>query len=261
MATILRLDYPGALHHVYGRGNDKRDIFLDDYDREFFLRRLAGLKKELGFKLYAFCLMTNHYHLLIETAEHPLDKIMGRLLSVYASRFHERHGGVGHLFQGRYRAKICARDSYFLRLIRYIHRNPVQAGMCRTPADWPWSGHRELATGAGSLLDADLPLAFFGARAAYAAFVDSSEDDSSTEFMSEEPRLTPPSDLLDIASQVAQEFGFAIDQLLSRSRRRDLTAARAAIVERARSDGHAVAAIARFLGCTPSAVTQLSSRR
>lgn len=265
MATIHRLDYPGALHHIYGRGNDKRDVFLDDEDRSFFLGRLGKLKRELGFKLYAFCLMTNHYHLLLESAAEGMSRVMDRLLGPYVTRFNARRGTVGHLFQKPFRDKLCARDSYFVRLVRYIHRNPVQAGMCAKPSDWPWSGDRQLAYGGGGLLDEELPLSFFGpstaaARTEYQRFVAQNADDRSVEFVPEAPRVAPSLELIDIVGQVACDFSITPGQLLAGRRKRGFAEAKLELIRQAEVEGYPQAEVARLLGCSSAALTQLRAR-
>lgn len=142
-----RLDAPGLVHHVTVRGIEKRDIFLDNADRHEFLNRLSkvvGLKNN---QLYAFALMPNHVHLLIRTLALPLPSCMRRLLTGYAIYFNRRHKRCGHLFQNRYKSFVVDEQTYLLELIRYIHLNPVRAGICKdlgTLAKWPFSGHAAL---------------------------------------------------------------------------------------------------------------------
>jgi len=266
MATIHRLDYAGAIHHVYGRGNDRQAIFLSDEDRAFFLGRLAKLKREARFRLYAFCLMTNHYHLLIETGDVPLAKIMDRLLGPYVARFNDKTGRVGHLFQRPYCAKLCARDSYFIRLVRYIHRNPVQAGMCGRAEEWPWSGHAQLVCGGGGLLDEELPLSFFGAdpaaaRREYAKFCTETTDDGAAQFIPDQPRVAPSIDLMDVAAQVAADHGVTLDHLLHGRRQRIVTDAKLELLKRAEDQGYLQEEVAKLLGCTSSALSHLRAAK
>jgi putative transposase len=264
MANLIRTDFSGALHHVYGRGNNKQTIFWDDADRSSFLRKLEALKKENALKIYALCLMSNHYHMLIETVT-PLAKTMGRLLTSYSGRFARKYGTVGHLFQGRYRAKLCGRDAYFLRLIRYIHRNPVAAGMVAEPGDWKWSGHRQLAFGESGLLDATFPMAFFGtddirARAAYRSFCADPIDDHCSDFDDAPDELLPSVPLETIAAEVAREHRIDLIRLVGGQRGKDLTMAKLALVQRARLQGISQSDVARMLRCSEAAVSQLLSR-
>jgi putative transposase len=262
MATTKRVDFPGAIHHVYPRGNNKHTIFHDDGDRACFLALLNKLKSETGFLLYAYCLMTNHLHLLIQTAAYPLDKIIGRLLGTYATYHHRKYASVGYLYQGRYPAKLCSRDAYFMRLIRYIHLNPVKAKIVDEPSDWPWSSHRELLTGEGTRLDRSLPLSFFGddeasARAGYAEFMRQDDPNAEAEF-SYAPRTAGLTELSVLAQAVAQESGLALDDL--KTKRRQAVEAKLALTRQALAAGHRQIDVARFLGCSSSALTQLLGR-
>jgi putative transposase len=155
MARPLRPQFPGAIYHLICRGNAQQEVFADHADRQRFLRMLAETTWHRHWSLFAYCLMNNHYHLCVETTEATLASGMRDLNGRYAQSFNRRHTRVGHLFQSRYRAIVVERSSQFLSLIRYIVRNPVRAGLCRTPADWPWSSH--LAT--IGLTVATLPLA------------------------------------------------------------------------------------------------------
>ena len=144
MTRKPRLHFPAATYHVMARGIDGRALFETDDEYRIFLRILEELQKELGFIVYAWCLMPNHIHLLIQVAAVRLELIMLRLLTRYSIGYNRRRGRRGYVFQDRYRAKLCATDSYFRTLLRYIHLNPAAAGLCRGPIDWPWSGHGEL---------------------------------------------------------------------------------------------------------------------
>ena len=142
MARKPRIEYSGAFYHVITRGNRKETIFFDAEDREKFLDKLLEYKKRYNFILYAYTLMNNHIHLLIETEETPLSKIMQGLLQSHAQWHNRKYKTVGHLFQGRYKAILCDRNEYLLVLVRYIHLNPVRAGIVKDPADYRWSSHR-----------------------------------------------------------------------------------------------------------------------
>ena len=124
-----RLDAPGALHHVMGRGIERTTIFRADRDREDFLNRLADLCLDGNLHVYAWCLLSNHFHLLVRTGRQPISGSMRKLLTGYVVNFNLRHKRHGHLFQNRYKSIICEDDPYLLELTRYIHLNPVRAGM------------------------------------------------------------------------------------------------------------------------------------
>jgi len=141
MARLARVEYPGALYHVITRGNQRQRIFRDDRDREKYLEILSSLKKQYSFRIPAYVLMLNHVHLLLESGEVPLSRIMQRLGSGYTQYFNRRHQQVGHLFQGRYKAILCDKDSYLLELTRYLHLNPVRAKVVKDPVDYQWSSY------------------------------------------------------------------------------------------------------------------------
>ena len=141
MARQPRVEYAGALHHVMSRGNDGIPIFRDDQDHQLFLDLLAQEIVRSGWILHEYCLMTNHYHLEIETPECTLSTGMHRFLGRYVQRFNKRHGRRGHLFQERFKNVLVEKESYGLELSRYIVLNPVRAGMVARPEDWRWSSY------------------------------------------------------------------------------------------------------------------------
>jgi putative transposase len=139
-----RLDAPGALHHVMGRGIERTNLFRTDADRGDFVDRLAQLCLEGSLIVYAWSLLSNHVHLLVRTGRQPISRSMKKLLTGYVVNFNLRHKRSGHLFQNRYKSIICEEDPYLLELARYIHMNPVRAGMVRDVEqlrDYRWSGH------------------------------------------------------------------------------------------------------------------------
>jgi putative transposase len=139
-----RLDAVGALHHVMGRGIERTNIFRIDRDREDFLNRLANQCMEGSLIVYAWCLLSNHFHLLVRTGRQPIFRSMKKLLTGYAVNFNLRHKRTGHLFQNRYKSIICEDDPYLLELTRYIHLNPMRAGMVGELEglnNYRWAGH------------------------------------------------------------------------------------------------------------------------
>jgi REP-associated tyrosine transposase len=141
MARPLRIEYPGALYHVTSRGDRQEAIFDDDWDRRAFLDVLGEAVSRFRWRCHAYCLMGNHYHLMIETPEANLTKGMRHLNGVFTQSSNRRHKRSGHLFQGRYKAILVDRDSYFLELARYIVLNPVRARMVKHPRLWAWSSY------------------------------------------------------------------------------------------------------------------------
>lgn len=178
MARPLRLDFAGALHHVTARGNARAAIFLDDDDRERFLAVLARVIKRHEWICHAYCLMGNHHHLLIETPRPSLSAGMRQLNGMYAQTFNARHGRVGHVFGGRYKALLVEGEQHLLNVAAYVVLNPVRAEICTSSADWAWSSYRATAglERVPEFLAVDWLLSQFGddlriAQARYSAFV------------------------------------------------------------------------------------------
>ena len=161
-----RLDAPGALHHVMGRGIERTNLFRTDADRGDFVDRLAQLCLEGSLVVYAWSLLSNHFHLLVRTGRQPISRSMKKLLTGYVVNFNLRHKRSGHLFQNRYKSIICEEDPYLLELARYIHLNPVRAGMVRDVEqlrDYRWSGHSAIMGRVKQQWqDVNTILAFFG---------------------------------------------------------------------------------------------------
>ena len=142
MARKPRIHVPGALYHVMVRGNDGQAIFADDHDRETFCALVADGVARFGHRIHAYCLMPNHVHLALGVGETPASKIIQNLAFRYTRAFNRRARRTGHLFQGRFRAVLVDRNAYLFELVRYIHLNPVRAGLVAEPEAWAWSGHR-----------------------------------------------------------------------------------------------------------------------
>ena len=164
MSRPLRLEYPHAICHVTARGNARAAIFLDDVDRDNFLAVLADCVARFGWICHAYCLMDNHYHLMIETPDANLSAGMRHLNGVYTQQLNRRHRRVGHVFQGRFKAILIERDSYLLELCRYVVLNPVRANMVREVGQYPWSSYRAMvgAVNVPSWLHTDWLLSQFG---------------------------------------------------------------------------------------------------
>jgi REP element-mobilizing transposase RayT len=142
MARPLRIEFPGAVYHVTSRGNAKQVIFINDEDRGRFFGVLSMVVERFNWLCHAYCLMKNHYHLLIETPKGNLSKGMRELNGVYTQGFNQRYRRVGHLFQGRYKAIIVEKDNHLLSLCRYVVLNPVRIGLIKRPEQWKWSSYR-----------------------------------------------------------------------------------------------------------------------
>ena len=142
MSRPLRIEFPGAVYHVTSRGDRRESIYRDDADRQSQLQVIAQAMDRFDAQVLAYCLMGNHFHLVLHTRAGNLSRLMRHVNGVYTQRFNHRHGVVGHLFQGRFKAILVDRDAYLLALCRYVERNPVAAGMVDAAAAWPWSSHR-----------------------------------------------------------------------------------------------------------------------
>ena len=165
MARLPRLELEGGLYHVITRGNNRQRIFHDSADYQKFLALLRSQKQRLPFFLYAYCLMSNHVHLLIERQTDPVGRIMHRMLTGYSQYYNRKHRKVGHVLQGRHQSILCQTDQYLSELVRYIHLNPVRAKMVNRPEQYEFSSHRTyLGLEPSEIVDADSVLRHFGAK-------------------------------------------------------------------------------------------------
>ena len=181
IARAPRIEVENGIYHVVARGNERKAIYRDAADRERFLEILRLTAERYCWLALAYCLMGNHYHLLVETPKANLAKGMRQLNGVYAQSFNRRHGRDGHLFQGRYGARLVQADEHLLGAVRYIVRNPLRAGICTRLDDWPWSSHAAtIGKRPPGFLALERLLSFLGesrpsARASYLALVESEE--------------------------------------------------------------------------------------
>lgn len=224
MSRPLRLEFAEALYHVTSRGNRREGIYEEDDDRMRFLDLLGDVCHRFRWKIYAYCLMDNHYHLFVETQEGNLSRGMRHLNGVYTQWFNRQHGTGGHVFQGRYKAILVQRESYFLELARYVVLNPVRAGMAAKAEAWAWSSYRATVgeDPAPDWLDCDGLLANFGSNrkqavSAYTRFVNEGVDQPSPwgalrnqiflgdeKFVAQLGELKGPDDLAEISKSERQ---------------------------------------------------------
>jgi REP element-mobilizing transposase RayT len=265
MARPLRIEFPGAFYHVIVRGNQRQDIFFDDQDRQEYLKRVKRYKDELSFMLYAYVLMVNHVHLLIETPSATISKIMQRINLTYTQYFNKKYGKVGHLFQGRYKSFLCDRDEYLLSLVRYIHLNPVRANLVKEPQRYRWSSHWDFLAGKDDLVDTKRVLRLFSekvsqAKRQYDDFINEAlgegkkeslyqaqgqqilgDDEFVKEVEKKIVRLDRPirkPSLPEIMKAVKEITGIAAPELVSRVRNKDVLLAREVLVGVWRECGH-----------------------
>ena len=178
MARPLRIEYPGAIYHITSRGNARQPIFEHNEDRKALLELMGSMVNRCNWLCHAYCLMDNHYHLLMETLDGNLSQGMRQLNGIYTQRFNRRHGRVGHVFQGRFKAILVGRENYLLELCRYVVLNPVRADVVHSPERYKWSSYRATAGMEKSplFLTVDWVLSQFGQRRSkaqekYRAFV------------------------------------------------------------------------------------------
>jgi REP element-mobilizing transposase RayT len=286
MARKHRIEYEGAFYHVITRGNQKQKVFKSTGDFQKYLTLLASYKQRYHFCLYAYVLMRNHIHLLIETCDTALSKILQGINQSYTMYFNKKYRTVGHLFQGRYKAILCDRDRYLLELLKYIHNNPLRAGLAKTLAMYHWSSHRAYLAGTdvSGLVDTEPAFQMFSeykdrARKHYEAFMNDGVsvkkqdvyatidqrllgDEKFIEHVREKyggevrrERKKKEYTLAQICAAVEKRYLIALAELRSWSRRADLLRGRQVISLIAKEYGYTGREIAAFLNKDPAAVT------
>ena len=251
MSRHPRIEFPGAHHHVMSRGNAKQDIFLKRRDRSVFLQILGRVVSEHGWECYAYCLMNNHYHLVVHTPSPSLAIGMKYLNGVYSQGFNVRHDRVGHLFQGRYASRLVESDSHVLALMRYVVQNPLRAGLCKSLDGWGWTSFQATAgmSPCPSFLQPDFLLNMFSdyprlAREAYQDFVSvPAVEEPWMKFAPVRNRCKGIEERLELPS---------IIQTTDDKDRRNLQ-----IVDAFLDHGYTMAEIAAFLGCHPSNISKI----
>jgi len=213
MSRPLRIEYPGAWYHVMNRGRRREDIFLTSHDYEEFIRVLQEASEQWNLRVSAYCLMPNHYHLLVQTPDGNLSRCMRHINGLYTQRFNRFHGEDGQLFRGRYKAVLVEEDSYLLEVLRYIHRNPLRAGIVDTLDDFTWSSHRAYLSKAKKwkwlhrdLLSGMLSSKKTKRRAAYLDFVAQEEPEEIERFYSLK-KLVPVLGGASFKEWLKEEFG------------------------------------------------------
>ena len=166
MARPLRIEFEGALYHITSRGNEKRMIYRDDADRFLFFKILDDVVKKFNWLIHAYCLMKNHYHLVIETIDATLSRGMRQLNGVYTQAFNNKHKRAGHLYQGRFKSILIQKDNHLLEVSRYVALNPVKAGIVERPEDYKWSSYNSMIgkEKPPSFLTTDWVLSQFGSK-------------------------------------------------------------------------------------------------
>jgi len=281
-----RLHVPGGIYHVILRGNHREPLFGAARDRAYLNALVGDVVARFDLRVLAYCWMTNHLHLAVRVANVALDRPMQRLAMRYSLHIHRNAGQSGHLFERRYRAILVDADSYLLALVRYIHLNPVVAGMVAEPMAYRWSSHRDyLGRPTAPWLDTAFVLGMFGAdpgvaRVRYTRFMRLWTDRDLAPFEKHETRDTramepavpvsaaslPPRVARETLEQIAKRrcraAGITLVDLASPSRERRYSSLRTSVAQEALDEGIAtLAEISRFLGRSPSALAQALARR
>jgi putative transposase len=286
MARKPRIEFTGAFYHVIIRGNQRQTIFRDEADCGKFLKVISHYRNQYGFLIYAFVFMNNHVHLLIETRATPLSKIFQGINQSYTMYFNRKYSLVGHLFQGRYKAILCDKDEYLLALIKYLHFNPVRAGIVKEPGDYKWSSHRDYARGnQTSMVAVDQVLKMFSedkvkARKIYRDYVNDGialrrEDIYNTvdqrilgneqfvEKVVEKSRgeivqrnKKHEHSLAEMAGVIERSFGVTLNQLREQSKNRQIASARKLMCLVAKEYGYKGREISEYLGKDPAVITR-----
>lgn len=265
MPRPLRIEYPGAWYHVMNRGLEHREIFANPSDGRQFLNLLAEACSLFEAECHAYCLMPNHYHLLLHTPQGNLSQLMKRLSGVYTQRFNLSNERDGPLFRGRYKAVLIDADNYLLQVSRYIHRNPVAAGLIPQPENYRWSSYRGYLTpsGAPDWLHRDMLLDMAGGAEAYREYVET-HSDRETDTFYETGRLplvlggpdSRPPDVDSVMRTVAKAYDVPPKELTGIHRGR-LGEARAIAMTLCRNPGnHPVADVAEAFGRSPAAISK-----
>jgi REP element-mobilizing transposase RayT len=282
MARRHRLLAPGLHYHVIARGNHREPIFLEDADYRAYLSRLTTYRERYAVSIYAYCLMPNHVHLVVQTRHANLARFMHGLQISYAMRFNRIYAQVGHLFQGRYTGLVCQSDGYLATLVRYVHLNPVRSALVTRPEEYPYSGHLAYLPGAGAgLVDPRPVLALLGGPAGYRRFVAAglahAEDEERYLEQADEPSMPAASprsgwgrhpieairpDLATALDRLAGELGVDPSRLTGPDRTREVSAARNAVAHvLVRQLGYPLAKVAAALGREPATLSCALSRR
>lgn len=263
MTRPLRICVAGGIYHVISRGNGRQAIVSDDDDRQFFMHILGTVVDRFSWLCHAYCLMDNHYHLVVETPLPNLPAGMRQLNGRYAQAFNARHDRSGHVFQSRYRSVFVERDSYLLELCRYVVLNPVRAGMCSDAAEWPWSSYAATAglKAPESFLTTDWLLSEFGAtrelaQRAYREHVAEGADDLPAqvkgERLGEDHFLRARFGFDEALAEIPRAHFEPIAPSLEDLFRRETTPVAAAY----RRHGYTLSQIAAYLGCSYSTVSR-----
>lgn len=279
MSNRERGTFEGAIHHIWQRGNNKEYIFQESITKGFLIKQLKEYNKKFDYNLLAYVIMDNHYHLLMQTHKDHIGEIMFNINNVTGKFIRDSLNRSGHTFQGRYCSSLVQTNEYFLWLIRYIHRNPVRAGICKMVSDYKWSSYRHYLKGCSDFVNIDFPLTVFDpdkrtATRLYYKLMNSNGQEESKEKDFEffykqlgeykgQSICSAPKPILPVRpsiEDIVNSFSLQpadISLLTSGSRKRSLTSTKIDIIKKAISEKYTLSEIALCLKSTQSAVSKL----
>jgi REP element-mobilizing transposase RayT len=270
-----RIEYKGATYHVIQRGNNKEFIFREDIDKDYFIKHVMEIIDEMGFKIYGYVLMSNHYHFIIQTLKDPLSKIMHQVNNKYCKYYNYSHTRTGHVFEGRYKGILIEDESYLLSLLRYIHQNPVKAGICSNVEDYYWSSDKFYRANIKSFIDTSFILGMISKnrREAAKAYRSSMQEDDDTDFDNVKIFGTrkdqAPSDILPLEGMEEldrilagacpnREYFYLIKQS---SRKRYLTPFKLSYIKKAVESNYSLQQIGRNIGISQESISAMLRRQ
>ena len=271
-----RIEFAGAVYHAIQRGNNKEAIFRSNSDRQFFLAELVNSKKQFGFKLFGYVLLDNHYHLLLQVGDLSLSKIMQRQNSLYSRYYNRTYERTGHLFGLRYKASIIHDDKYLFTVLRYIHWNPIRAGLVNSVTDYKWSSDSYYRKGKTGLVNVDFILDCISSNRKYAineylrliqdenaveyVKIDYSGDDTFDDYIkcSADKAVLKSINLDDILLSTGVS-SLEYDLIKKGSRKRNLKPFKVAYVQEAIKQGYNTYEIANNVNLSPSAVVLIKN--
>jgi putative transposase len=277
MGRKLRIEYEGALYHAIQRGNNKQKIFAGSKDKEFLLNVLRKTKAAFDFKLFGYVLMDNHYHLVMQTFSKPMNIIMHQINNTYSKYYNYTYQRTGHVFQGRYNAINVQDENYLASLLRYVHNNPVKAGICKHMSEYPWSSDRFYRKNYKGFVDIEPILDIFSTQRilavrGYRELMEQPDDEEAFEdvdFIGEEnayvqllPRHNMPEKIESLDSILLDTVGDPkVYELIKKSsRKRNLTELKIRFIHTALEYGFTQKEISHAIGMGSSAINHLCTR-
>jgi len=274
VGRMPRIEFEGALYHVIQRGNNREFIFDRNSDKDYLLKRLVDGKKQLDFNLIGYVIMSNHYHLILQTFKDPLHKVMHFVNDAFAKYYNSSKERSGHVFQGRYTGILVQNERYALTLLRYVHQNPVRGGICQNVWEYPWSSDVYYRQNRQGFVDINLILDIFSdnrekAIASYKEFVQEQEEEpqdySAMRVMGDEDFVAQYSAVED------KPPGVGLDEILfstgvstkeyelikSGSRKRELTPYKKAFAREAHRQNYTLRQIAQHINLTESNISKM----